>query len=150
MLVLAKQYLTEATIRVVDDEFKTVGFEEITKESLSANGRLKPIAARHFAEKAERVQNLTNFVQSGLGQDQDISVHFSGLKMAKMIEELLDLADYDLVQAYVRLSERAEAQKEAMALEEENMVQASTPSGLSPEDATGGFSDQGTPEEVPA
>jgi len=137
MLVLAKQYLTEATVRTVDSEFNTVTFEDITSEDLSANGRLKPVAARHFVERAERIQSLTSWSQSPLGNDEQVKVHFSGIKLAEMIEDLLDLQDYDIVKPFIRLSEQSEAEKQANVHMEENMMEAQTASGLSPEDSSG-------------
>lgn len=134
MLVLAQQHLDDVTIRVMEDEFKAVQFKEVTRQSVSANGRIKPIAARHFAERAEMVQNLNNFFQSALGSDPDIKVHFSSIKLADMFEELLDIADYEIVEPFVRIHEKAEAQQQAMTQEEEVMSTAMAPSGLVPGD----------------
>jgi hypothetical protein len=134
MLVLAKQYLNDTTIKVIDDEFGGESFQPITRGDLSANGRLKPVAARHFAEKAERIQNLTSLFNSPVGQDQMVLQHFSGEKMAKMVEELLDIQDYHLVVPYVRISEMAKAQSLQNAQQEQVMTEIDTPSGLTPED----------------
>jgi hypothetical protein len=141
MLVLAKQYLSQADIRIIDDEFGSVYFDTITKSDLSANGRLKPIAARHFAEQAELVQNLTNFSQSALGQMQSIQQHFSSVKMAEMIEDALNLEEYDVYQPFVGISEQAEAQRLAQTAQEQLMNEMQTPSGLTPDDySQGGIS----------
>jgi hypothetical protein len=138
MLVLAQTYLTTSTIRVIDDEFRSAVFRSVTAEELSANGRLKPLAARHFAEKAERVQNLNNFFGSALGADEAIKVHFSGVKLARMFEELLDIADYEIVEPFIRLSEAAEGQNLANAHSENVAMQADAPAGLTPDDASQG------------
>lgn len=134
MLAEARANMTSETIRVINDEFKTVGFRQITKTDLSALGRLKPVAARHFAEKAEMVQNLTNFFQGPLGSDPEIKTHFSSIKLAQMFEDILGIEDYEIVQSYVRLSEQAEAQQESMAMEEQTMMAQATPAGITPED----------------
>lgn len=134
MLTLARENLTEATIRVIDSEFGVVSFENITKADLSANGRLKPIAARHFAEQAELIQNLTNWSQTPLGQDPEIKQHFSSVKMARMVEDALNLQDYDLVLPFVRVSEAAEQQKLSQQAMEQIQMEAVTPSGLTPDD----------------
>lgn len=138
-LVLAQQHLDDTTIRVMEDEFKAVRFREITRDSISANGRIKPVAARHFAERAERVQNLNNFFQSALGQDPDIKAHFSSVKLAKMFEDLLDIEDYEIVEPFVRLHEQAEAQQQANTQMEETAMTAGAPSGLTPEDSSAPF-----------
>lgn len=139
MLVLAQSHLEDVTIRVIEDEFKATRFTEITRNSLSANGRIRAIAARHFAEKSELVQNLSNFFGSALGQDEGVKMHFSSVKLAKMYEDVLDLEDYELVEPFIRISEQAEMQQLANTQQEETMMTATAPAGLTPEDATGGF-----------
>jgi hypothetical protein len=134
MLVYAKQYLTPTSIRIVDNQYNTVDFATIRAADLSANGRLKPVAARNFAERAERIQNLNNFAASPLYGDPAISVHFSGLKMAKMMSEELDLEEWDIVQPFVRLSENAQATQQQNSYDESTMAQIDTPSGMTPDD----------------
>lgn len=136
MLVYAKQYLQPTTIRVIDSKFNTVDFTTITQSDLAANGRIKPIAARHFVEKAERIQNLNNFAASPLYSDQAVNVHWSGLKIAKMIEDDLDLEEYELVIPYVRLAEAAEAQQLGNAHAEGVMATQDAPAGLVPGDTS--------------
>lgn len=134
MLVLARENLTDMSIRTIDEEWGFADFKTITRNDLSANGRLKPIAARHFAEQAEMIQNLTNWSQSPLGTDQAISQHFSSVKLAEMIEDVLNISDYDIVQPYVRISEAAEAQRLTQVAQESLMTEAMAPTGLTPED----------------
>jgi len=134
MLALARTNLTTDTIRVIDDEFKSVGFREITQEDLSAQGRLKPVAARHFAEKAELTQNLNNLFNSALGADPAIKAHFSSKKMAEMLEELLGFEDFEIVQDFVRLSEEQDAQRLINAGQEQTAVEAVTPAGIAEDD----------------
>lgn len=143
MLVLAQNHLDEATIRVIEDEFRSVDFRSITKDQIAANGRIKPVAARSFAERAELVQNLTNFASSPLGQDPNVKVHFSGLRTAEMMEELLDIERYELVEPFISIAEQAEAQQFANTQQEQIAQTAMAPAGLSPDD----FSDL-PPEEI--
>ncbi len=138
-LVLAQTHMTDTTVRVIEDEFKAISFRDISQQSISANGRVKPVGARHFAERAERIQNLNNWAQSPLGQDAAVNIHFSGVRLAEMVEDLLDLEDYEIVEPYIRIAEQAEAQQLANTQTEETMATASAPSGLTPEDATSGF-----------
>lgn len=133
-LVLAQSHLDDVTIRVIEDEFKSVRFRQITRENISANGRIRPIAARHFVERAEKVQNLQGLYSSMIAADQELKLHFSSVKTAKMIEELLDLEEYEIVEPYVRIAEQAEAQQLANTQQEETMTTAQAPAGLTPED----------------
>lgn len=136
MLVLAQKHVDDVTIRVIEDEFNSVQFREISRESLAANGRIRPIAARHFAEKAELIQNLNNLFSSPLGQDELVREHFSSVKLAEMIEDLIDIEDYEIVEPYVRVSELAELQQLSNTQAEEVAMTSATPSGLTPEDAS--------------
>lgn len=137
MLVYAKQHLTPTTIRIIDSVYNSVDFSTIQASDLSANGRLKPIGARVFAEKAERIQNINNFAQSGLYQDPEIKIHFSSVKIAKMVEQDLDLEEYELVTPFVRLAEQAEAQNSQNAHQEQVMSNQAAPAGIAQGDASG-------------
>ena len=134
MLEIARRKMTSTSIRVFDDELKFTTFMTLGPNDITGNGRIRPIAARHFAERAELVQNITNFANSPLGQDPDIMVHFSGLKMARMFEEVLDLEDYKIVMPYIRLSEKADAQRLANSHMEQVQMETQTPHGLTPDD----------------
>lgn len=125
------------SIPVFNDEFKMQSFMSLTADDLTGAGRIRPMAARHFAEKAEAVQNLVNLYQSGIGQDPTVMVHMSGEKLSKVIEELLDLEEYRIHSPYVRIAEQSKMQRLSMAQEEQSLMQATTPSGLTPDDAEG-------------
>lgn len=135
MLEMARRNITSAQdIKVYDDEYNTVAFMNLDPVDLVGAGRIRPKAARHFAEKAERIQNINNFFGSTLGQDQDIKAHFSSIKLAKLFEDLLDLEEYELVLPYVRLAEQKEAQTFINAATEQIMSEAGTAAGLHPDD----------------
>jgi hypothetical protein len=129
MLEMARRNLSEAiTIRVFDDELKTASFETLTVEDITGIGRIKPIAARHFAEQAELVQNLTALTGSGLWQT--VAPHFSSIKLAKLLETTFDLNDYEIVLPWVQLAEQAEGQAQINVLQQQLMQQMGTASGL--------------------
>jgi hypothetical protein len=135
MLELAMRKVDRASIRVMDDEFKVATFINLSADDITGSGRIKPVAARHFAEKAERVQNLTAFSQSPWGQNPSVMNHVSGLKIAELFfNDLLDLEPYGLVTPNVALTEQAEAAQLAMQHEEDVMMAQQTPSGLTPDD----------------
>jgi hypothetical protein len=67
MLELARRNMSGTmTIKVFNDEFKTSSFQSLTVEDITGIGRIKPVAARHFAEQADLIQNVTNLTNSGL------------------------------------------------------------------------------------
>ena len=129
MLELARRNLTGSlVIKVFDDELKTATFETLTVEDITGVGRIKPIAARHFAEQAELVQNLTSLTGSGLWQT--VMPHFSGIKLAKILEQVFDLSDYEVVLPYIALAEQAEGQAQIQQLQQQLVQQAGTASGM--------------------
>lgn len=134
MLELARRHLDKITIRAFDDELKLAYFKELNAADLTGNGRVRPIAARHFAEQAELLQNLTGFYNSAIGADPEIKAHISTVKLANMIEELLEIQEYGIIEPYIRLTEQADAARMANAGQEQTAMQALTPSGLSLDD----------------
>ena len=136
MLEMATRKMSNATIRMLDNEQNVVNFLTITKDDISGSGRIRPMAARNFAERAELVQNLNTFFVQSIGTDQDIKVHFSSIKLAKMFEDILDIEKYGVVSPYIRLSEQQEALQLQNAGEEQTQMEAMTPSGLTPDDTS--------------
>lgn len=128
MLELARRNLTGTTvIKVFNDEFKTASFQSLGVEDITGVGRIKPIAARHFAEQADLIQNITNLTNSGLWPT--VQPHFSGVKLSKIIENIFNLEDYQVVLPFVGLSEQAEGQKLAAALQEQAQMAMGTATG---------------------
>lgn len=116
-------------VRVVDDQYGAVTFQTITREDIAARGKIRPIGARRFARNANILQNLTQFFTSPLGQDPTILAHFSGKKLARVVEELLDLERYDLVQDNVRLMEMQETAALTQSAQQVLAEQGAAPSG---------------------
>jgi hypothetical protein len=130
MLELARRKMNGTTVRILNDEFKTVSFMSISPDDIAGAGRIRPLAARHFVEVSDRVQSITNFYGSGVGQDELVRSHFSSIALAQLFEELLDLSEYKLVTPYIRITEQAEAQQMAQQHQEDNEVAAQTASGM--------------------
>jgi Bacteriophage head to tail connecting protein len=129
MLELARRNMVGATtIQIFDDEFKAQAFQEITAEDITGIGRIRPVAARHYAEDAQLIQNLTNLAQSNIWPM--VQPHFSGVSTAKMLERKFNLEQYSIVTPYIALVEQADAQKQAQVLEEQIHAQTMTASGI--------------------
>jgi len=112
MLELSRRNMEVSDIvRTVDDEFGVALFERITPEDLATRGKIRPIGARHFAEKANQFQNLLQLMNSAVGQDPAINNHISGIKTAEIIEELLDIEKFGLVTQNIRIAEQTESQR---------------------------------------
>lgn len=130
MLEVARRNMTETTIRVFDEEYKIDVFKDLTVHDITGNGRIRPMAARHFAEQANIVQNLTSFFGSAIGQDPSIRQHYSSVKLAQLFESLLEIEDYNVMSPYIALTEQADAQRLANVQEEQVALESTTSSGL--------------------
>lgn len=129
MLELARRNMVGATtIQIFDDEFKAQAFQEITAEDITGIGRIRPVAARHYAEQAQMIQNLTNLAGSNIWPV--VQPHFSGVNMAKMLERTFNLEQWNIVNPYIALVEQADAQKQAQVMEEQMHMQTQTASGI--------------------
>lgn len=129
MLELARRNMVDSTvIRVFNDDFKISSFVTLTPDDITGVGRIKPVAARHFAEQAQLIQNITNLTGSGLWQT--VQPHFSGIKLAKVVEEIFNLKELEVVTPFVALSEQAEGQMQAQVLQEQMHKQIGTATGM--------------------
>jgi hypothetical protein len=142
-LEMARRNLNTQTIRVFDDESKIAVFNTLTAQDIAGNGRLKPIAARHFAETSQMIQDLNSFFGSAAGQDPEIKQHFSTIKLARMYESLLDIENFGLVDEFIRISEQGEAQQHMATTQEQAVMQVETPSGIFADDADPEVIDEG-------
>ena len=135
LLEVARRNLdTNDIARVVDDDYGVVEFLTITKEDLTAKGKLVPMGARHFATKNKLVQNLTMFSQMPIYQDPAVNVHFSGWRMAQVLEDAMDLNEHKIVQKDVRIAEQLETQQ-LMATAQEQLLATSMTPTEAPDDA---------------
>jgi hypothetical protein len=115
-------------IKVFDNELNISSFKTLTAEDITGIGRIKPVAARHFAEQAELIQNLTNLTGSQLWLS--ISPHFSTVKLASIVEDIFNLKDFEVVVPFIALTEQAEGQKQAQVLQEDVASHATTATGI--------------------
>lgn len=136
MLELARRKMDSTQVSVFDSELNMEAFLELTPSDISGVGRLYPLAARHFAERAEILQNINTFSMSPMYQDPGVRVHFSGIAMAEMLEEFFDIEDYKVVQPFIQISEQADQQRFMQSAQEQVAMEAGTPSGLSQDDTT--------------
>jgi hypothetical protein len=103
--------------RVMDDDLGVSMLMSVTKEDITAKGKIRPIGARHFAAQAQTLQNLTGVMNSPLGQT--VMRHIDSIALSKTIEDLLGLERYGLFSKNAQLYEQAEAERTASSLQEE-------------------------------
>ena len=110
MLEVSRRNMDTAdVIRVMDDDLGVVSFMSITKEDITSKGKLRPVGARHYANRAQLMQNLSGVFGSPLGQI--IAPHISSKKLAQLVEDFMGFEQFDFISDNVAIFEQAETQK---------------------------------------
>lgn len=106
----AKRNLSVSDVlRVVDSDLGVVEFMNITKDDLVAKGRLRPIGARHYAAKAQLMQNLMGIFNSPMGAL--VQPDLSRKALTTLLEEMMGLAKFKLFRTNAAISEQLETQR---------------------------------------
>lgn len=125
MLEMARRNLDGADlIRSVDTTFGVEDFLEITKEDLTATGKLYSRGSQHFISQANMIQNIQSIFNSPVAEF--IAPHISKINLAKAVEDLLGVEQFSLVQENIGVLEDIETQRVAQTgsqmLEEESVT----------------------------
>lgn len=124
MLEVARRNLdTSDVVRVMDDDLGVVRFLQITREDITAKGRIRPVGASHFAARAQLMQNLQGIFSSPVGEV--IAPHVSPKNLAKLIEEALGLRRFQLISDNAAIFEQMESQKLMMQGQEQMELEQS-------------------------
>ncbi len=116
---------TSDVIRVMDDDIGVREFLTITKADITANGKLRPIGARHFAKQAQDLQNLIGIMNSPLGAQ--IMPHMSSKNLTKFVEDIAGIKGYDIFKPNVAVFEQQETQALQNQAQEDLQVQMAAP-----------------------
>jgi hypothetical protein len=115
-------------IRSIDEDYGTVSFVEVTKDDLMAAGKIYPLGARHYAEQARFIQELSQ-TMAAVQAMPTVAAHISGKAIAKALEENLGWQNYRIVQDNAMIFEQAETQRLMNQVAEDIQTEAS----ISPE-----------------
>ena len=126
-----RNFVATEEVRIEDTDFHFIDFLSITKEDITAKGKLKALGARRFARKANLLQDLAQISATPMLQDPSVSVHFSGLRLAEIIEDLLEIGEYNIVRENVRIEEQARTAQVTSAAEQ--MIMEEQTAGMSRE-----------------
>jgi len=126
MLEMARRYADIAELtKVMDNDLGVVDFLSITKEDITAKGKLRPMGARHYAARAQLVQNMLGLFNSPMGQL--ISPHISAKRLASMVEEYMGFEQYDFIQENAAIFEQAETQRLVQQVSQSLEAEQATP-----------------------
>ena len=130
MLEVARRNMNiKDVVATVDDDIGVRQFMDITREDISARGKLRAKGASHFAARNLLVNNLTQVANSPIMQK--IDPHVSSIQLAKLIEEAFGWQKFDLMSPNIAVQEQAETQRQMNAqgdqLEQEQALAAEEP-----------------------
>lgn len=110
MLEVARRNMdTDDLIRVMDDDLGVTTFMSISKGDITSKGKLRPVGARHYANRAQLMQNLNGVFSSPLGQV--IAPHVSPKRLAQLVEDFMGFEQFDFIGDNVAVFEQMETQK---------------------------------------
>lgn len=122
----ARNFDTVEQIKVLDDETGAEIFLEVTKEDLQASGKLYPIGARHFAQQAKFVQELTQTI-AAVQAWPELKVHMSAKNAAKALDENLGWSNYGLFKDHAMIFEQAQTQRLMNQVQEDLQTEQQLP-----------------------
>ena len=120
--------------KVIDDDLGVAEFLRVTKEDITANGKLVPIGARHFARQATLAANLQQF-SIAMQQDPMMATHFPSEAVARAWEDILGFKKLEIFQRFGRVEEELELERLRTAAQAQ--VEQESVIGSGEEDAGG-------------
>lgn len=125
MLEISKRYMDRVDVaKVMDDDLGVQQFIEVTRDDITASGKIRPVGARHFAAQAQLMQNLSGLLGGPLAQV--LGPHLSSKSLARLVEDVMGLSRYDLFQPNIAVFEQQETARlvneTAVDLESEQFV----------------------------
>lgn len=103
--------------KVLDDDEGVIEFLTITREDLTARGKLKARGAAHFAKRAQLVQELQQFSQV-LAGDPDMKVHFPAKLRAIAWNDALNFEKFQLYVPFGGIEEQLELNQQMRAAQD--------------------------------
>ncbi len=126
MLEVSRRMMDAAdVVRVIDDDLGVSTFMSVTKEDITASGKLRPIGARHFAAQAQLVQNLTGLANTPIWQQ--IAPHMSTKNLATLVEDVMGLNRFSLMKPNIGVMEQQETTRLANQAGEDLLAEEGTP-----------------------
>lgn len=126
MLEVARRKMSVSDlVKVMDDDLGVVDFMEVSKDDLTGKGKLRPIGARHYAARAQLMQNVVGVFNGPIGQM--IMPHVSPLSMAKMVEEYMGFERFKIIRENAAIAEQTQTQRMINEAQTTLQTEASAP-----------------------
>ena len=131
MLEIARRNLDSSdVIRVSDNELGLTEFMTITVEDITANGKIRPVGARHFAKQTQDLQNLIGVFNSPLAGM--LQPHTSAIELTKFINNVVGLEGFNIFQPNIAIAEQQDTQRAVNQASEDLEVEAAVAANQEP------------------
>jgi hypothetical protein len=125
MLELSRRKMDSAdVVRVIDDELGVEEFMTITRDDITAKGKLRAMGSRHFAARAQLIQNVTSIFNTAVGQK--VEPHTSALALSHLLEDVMGLERWQLFQENIGVEEQLRTQQLVQEMQTQQEVEATT------------------------
>lgn len=125
MLELARRKMdTHDVVSIINDDLGVEEFMEISKEDIVARGRIRAVGSRHFAARAQMLQNIQSIFNSAV--TQKLMPHTSGINLAHMMEDVMNLDKYELFQENIGIEEDMRSQQLMNEMATQQEIEEST------------------------
>ena len=125
MLELSRRKMDSAdVVRVIDDELGVEEFMTITRDDITAKGKLRAMGSRHFAARAQLIQNVTSIFNTAVGQK--VEPHTSATALSHLLEDVMGLERWQLFQENVGVEEQLRTQQLVQEMQTQQEVEATT------------------------
>lgn len=125
MLEQTHRNMTDSeTLKVLDNELDIRVFQTITRDDLVGDGVIHPVGARHFAEQARFVQEMSGLANSNIMQM--LAPHMSGKALSKAFASALNVEKLGIFEPNVALAEAMETQRLQRNLQEQSIAEENT------------------------
>ena len=121
----ARNMDTSDVIRVMDTDLGVQQFITITRDDIVANGKIRPVGARHFGKQSQDMQNLMQIMNSPIGQM--IAPHTSSIELTKFVNDVTGLSGYGIFRPNVAVAEQQDTQRLVNQAGEDLELEAQTP-----------------------
>jgi hypothetical protein len=108
-------------VKIVDNDLGAIQFREVTKEQITADGILRPIGARHYAQKAQELQNLIGVLNNQFIVE-NIAPHTSGIALTEFINDVTDIRAYQIFSPNIAVFEQQRTEGLVNEAQEENIM----------------------------
>jgi hypothetical protein len=115
-------------VRAEDNVFGAEDFITVTKEDITAVGKLYAKGSLHFEKQANSIQNLNMVFNSQMGAL--ITPHVSRIKLARIVEDLISAEQFEIIGDNIGLLEDLNSQRLTQAASEQLEEEALTDGSL--------------------